>query len=162
MKFCRKAKVSLKIAGGSRPFFNRMMCWFQPHFEWIGPVSGVKKAYYLAHAKALLFPVRWPEPFGLVIAEALISGTPVVGFPRGSLVELIPPEVGVLLESEDEWIRLLEEGTLLADPERCRQWALEKFHYRGMAENYERIYQQIFQGRILHEVYPRGLGWNLM
>ncbi len=156
MRYCKQANVPLKIAGGRRPYLRRLECYLRPSLEWIGPVSAEKKANYLVRAKALIFPVLWPEPFGLVVAEALMSGTPVIASPRGSLEEIIPPEVGILPRSDEEWVETLMKKDLLLNPERCRQWALEKFHYSLMAENYEKVYRQVGGGELLHVQSPRG------
>ncbi len=147
----------LKIAGGNRPWHLRLKCQFSPFLSWVGPVSGRKKAELLTQAQALLFPVLWPEPFGLVIAEALISGTPVIGNPRGSLAELIPPQVGILPANDQEWIEVLSRRSNSFSPDVCRGWAMERFHYRGMAQNYEKIYRQVCGGGLLHSSEPATL-----
>ena len=160
MHYCRSAEVSLKIAGGNRPFFQRLQCSMRKSMQWIGPVSGIQKANLLAQAKALIFPVLWPEPFGLVVAEALMSGTPVIASPRGSLVEMIPPDVGFLPQSERQWIEGLQGSFENWNPERCRQWALEKFHFIRMAENYEKAYQKVVSGNLLNEKNPVVGNWR--
>jgi glycosyltransferase involved in cell wall biosynthesis len=155
IRYSQLAGQSLKIAGGNRPYLSRLRCLFSSGLDWVGPVAGKQKAQLLAQARALLFPVRWPEPFGLVIAEALVSGTPVIGNPQGSLLEMIPSTVGVLPADDQQWVDLLRQAsTPLRPPEVCRAWALEKFHYLKMAENYVAIYQRVLQGKFLHEVSP--------
>ncbi len=151
MRLCRKARTPLWIAGGSRPFGLRAQAWMTPGQSWIGPVAGEKKAELLCRAKTLLFPIRWPEPFGLVVAEALISGTPVLASRLGSLPELVSPEVGKLLDLEDEaaWVEALSSDRALAEPEACRQWAMDRFHYSRMALSYESVYQRVLQGNPL-------------
>jgi glycosyltransferase involved in cell wall biosynthesis len=151
------ARRRLKIAGGHRPWALRFKCQFSSYLDWVGPVAGRKKAEYLTQAQTLVFPVRWPEPFGLVVAEALMSGTPVIGSPQGSLVELISPQVGVLPRSPEEWIEVLSRSESLASPEVCRNWAMSRFHYLGMAENYEKIYRQVCGGADLHASEPKTL-----
>ncbi len=161
MHACSKAGVKLKIAGGNRPYLARLKSFLTPSFEWMGPVHSQKKAELLAHANAFIFPVLWPEPFGLVVAESLMSGTPVFASPKGSLPELIPQDVGALLQTEEDWIQALKKGGKGWISERCRQWALEKFHYSGMAEGYERVYRRVIRGEFLHQDAPIGKGWKL-
>jgi glycosyltransferase involved in cell wall biosynthesis len=155
------AGVHLKIAGGNRPFLPRLSCLVRRNREWIGPVNGEYKAKLLAEARALIFPVAWPEPFGLVVAEALISGTPVLATRRGSLPELIPSDVGGFFDTDEEWIEFLRKGIVPWEPERCREWALSQFHYATMAEAYERAYQQVIAGELLNQEFPLGGNWRI-
>ena len=160
-RYCRAAHVPLKIAGGSRPFLKRLSCFLTPSLQWVGPVSGVQKAQLLSFAKALVFPVIWPEPFGLVVAEAFMSGTPVVASPLGSMIEMVPPSVGILPRSPEEWVdAFLKKNHSVLSPEKCRQWAMEKFHYLKMAAAYEIIYQRVTRGQFLHEQHPVSEGWR--
>jgi glycosyltransferase involved in cell wall biosynthesis len=144
---CTRARMPLKIAGGNRPLTARLRARLNPRMQWVGPVSGAKKAELLAHAKAFIFPVLWSEPFGLVVAEALMSGTPVIAACRGSIPELVPSDVGVTLSnepgSESVWVEWLSRREFPWSPERCRAWAMEKFHYKRMAQSYEEIYRRL-------------------
>jgi len=164
IRYCNQAKVPLRIAGGNRPLLKRGLSFFHPKQKWMGPVSGKSKAQLLSQARVFIFPVLWPEPFGLVVAEALMSGTPVIASRRGSLSELVPPEVGYLVDSENEWANALKQGVQSAsvrwDPQRCRQWALEKFHFHRMAEEYVKTYRQILAGHSLHDTNPIGRNWR--
>jgi glycosyltransferase involved in cell wall biosynthesis len=107
ISYCQMAKVPLKIAGGRRPILKRLRCIFSSQLDWIGPITGQKKADLLSRSRALLFPVLWDEPFGLVVVEALVSGTPVFANPRGSLTEILPPSVGLLLDTDRDWVKSL-------------------------------------------------------
>ncbi|MCM2278367.1 MAG: glycosyltransferase [Oligoflexia bacterium] len=155
MRLCAEAEVPLRIAGGSRPVLRRLQAFLRPQMRWMGPVAGEAKAELLARARALLFPVLWPEPFGLVVVEALISGTPVLASRKGSLPELVPADVGVTLPvpekgRDKEWQAILVSEMLGIEPERCREWALSKFHYARMAEAYEGLYRDVSGGKTLH------------
>jgi glycosyltransferase involved in cell wall biosynthesis len=163
IRYCIAAGVQLKIAGGNRPFLKRLSCNFRSNLDWIGPVNGKYKAKLLAEAKALIFPVAWPEPFGLVVAEAFISGTPVLASRKGSLLELVPSDVGALFETQEEWIECLhrlKEDRLPWEPERCREWALSQFHYAKMAEAYEQAYKLVIAGELLNHEVPLGGNWR--
>ncbi len=152
MRRCKKAGAPLWIAGGSRPWHKRVESFLTPGFRWLGSVGGEEKAKVFSRAKALLFPVIWDEPFGLVVAEALMSGTPVIASRKGSLPELVHPEVGTLLGDQDEeWIDWLKRDTLPWSPQACRDWAMHRFHYRRMAEDYVKLYQRVVKGEGLEE-----------
>ncbi|HUP55979.1 MAG TPA: glycosyltransferase [Bdellovibrionota bacterium] len=153
MRHCRRAGAKLMIAGGHRPWSLRARAALTPGFSWAGPVGGRKKAELLSSARALLFPVIWDEPFGLVVVEALMAGTPVIASPRGSLPELIGPEVGALPKSEEEWEAALREP-FARDPERCRSWATERFHYSVMASGYESAYDRVLAGEAIQPREP--------
>jgi len=156
IRYTRKAGTRLRIAGGYRPVWMRLQSWIHPRLSWEGPVSGSRKARLLSRAKALVFPVTWEEPFGLVVAEALISGTPVLATPRGSLPELISDEVGALLKSDEEWIEVLRQDSYSWDPAACRDRAMRKFHYARMAECYEEVYGKILAEGVLNPGNPIG------
>ncbi len=162
MRFCSRARAPLWIAGGRRPIRARLRSIFSRSFHWMGPVNGAFKSDLLARARALLFPVLWPEPFGLAVIEALVSGTPVLASNFGSLPELVPGDVGCLLDPYDEetWVRFLTLSRLPWDPERCRSWVLEKFHYQKMAESYEKLYKQVSSGVVVHSKPPIASGWR--
>jgi glycosyltransferase involved in cell wall biosynthesis len=142
----REAELPLVLAGpvqpGQREFFEREV---EPHLDdqqvrYIGEVGDEKRDLY-AGARALLMPIRWPEPFGLVMTEVMACGTPVVAFPEGSAPELvIDGETGFVVEDEQAMakaVRRLDE----IDPARCRASMEERFDVKPVAEAYERAYQ---------------------
>ncbi len=149
MRLCSQAQAKLRIAGGNRPLWPRLRAAVDPRMQWLGPVGGARKAWALSRSKALVFPVLWDEPFGLVVVEALMSGTPVIASPRGSIPELVSTEVGATPQSEAEWVEWLSMGKLPWKPERCREWAIEHFHYRRMSESYLTLYQKLLAGKKL-------------
>ena len=97
----------------------------------------------LAGARAFLFPISWEEPFGLVVAESLAAGTPVVATPRGALPELVEPGItGFLGETDDDLAGFVARiGEL--DRAECRRRAAERFGYERMASEYEALYRKI-------------------
>jgi glycosyltransferase involved in cell wall biosynthesis len=110
--------------------------------EYVGEASGKRKAQLFAGATALLFPTQLNEAFGLVMAEALMSGTPVICSDCGACAELISPDVGFVCRTDAEYIRALhqvQQGKISA--QRCREVALERFHYLRMARDYVREYE---------------------
>lgn len=165
VRICAQAGASLQIAGGNRPWSLRLRAAFSPRLDWAGPVSGQRKADLLSGARAFLFPVIWPEPFGLVVVEAMMSGTPVLASRQGSLPELVTPETGALLEipvtreGERAWVeevgRIAHSGAQTRwKAEACRERAMTHFHYLKMAEGYENAYKRITAGEQLHLSAP--------
>jgi len=76
--------------------------------QFVGEIRGKRKDAFLRHAAALLFPIQWPEPFGLVMAEALACGTPVVALRGGSVPEVLEDGVtGFICETEDELVQAI-------------------------------------------------------
>jgi glycosyltransferase involved in cell wall biosynthesis len=165
VRICEQARAVLKIAGGNRPWGLRIKSAFSSRLDWVGPVSGETKAMLLAQARALLFPVTWHEPFGLVVVESMMSGTPVLASRQGSLPELVTPETGALLEvpttpdSEQAWVdqirRIMDpDARSLWSAEACRERAMTYFHYLKMAEGYENAYKRITSGEALNPSVP--------
>ena len=144
----REAGVRLVLAGpvqpGNEDFFAKEV---EPHIdgdrvEYVGEV-GEEKADLYVGARAFLMPIRWPEPFGLVMTEAMACGTPVIAFPEGSASEIVVDgETGFVVEDERamaEAVGRLDE----IDPERCRESARERFDVAPVAEAYERAYEAV-------------------
>jgi glycosyltransferase involved in cell wall biosynthesis len=109
--------------------------------EYVGDVRGTRKAELIAGARAVLFPSRLREGCPLVILEAMLSGTPVLSSPCGGAVEVVTPETGFLCEQDGEWSAALGRLSRIS-PHRCRQVALEKYHYRRMVKDYLREYER--------------------
>jgi glycosyltransferase involved in cell wall biosynthesis len=113
--------------------------------EYVGEVSGKYKLEFISHAKALLFPIQWDEPFGMAPIEALACGTPVVAMSRGALPEIIEHGVnGFLANNEKEfkhYMTLVDE----IDPAKCRESVKRNFSASIMAKNYLERYQTVLQ-----------------
>ncbi len=145
----RKAAVPIAIMGGWRPSFTGKV-------RWLGMVGGSRKYDVLRRGSALIFPVRWNEPFGLAMIEALFTGSPVFGTPYGSLPELIPEEVGFLSNNADELAEALKNYRRY-NPSTCRNYALKNFTHLTMANNYLAYYDNILKGAVLNKESPRTL-----
>ncbi len=115
----------------------------------LGEVSVEEKADLLSRARAVLFPIQWPEPFGLVMAEAMACGTPVVAFRNGSSPEVIEDGVtGFLVEEGDE--EGMAEATRRVgeiNPAHCRRRVEERFSQEVMVEGYVEAYRRVLEGR---------------
>src|ERR1043166_4840869 len=99
----KRCRVRLVLAGGWRPSLSRFV-------KFVGEVGGPRKRDLLAGARCLWMPVRWEDPCPVNILEALASGTPIIGSPRGSLPELVSPEVGGLGTTLDQLVALRGRG----------------------------------------------------
>ena len=111
--------------------------------DYVGPVDDAQKNALLRGAEALLFPIDWPEPFGLVMIEAMACGTPVIAWRRGSVPEIVEDGVtGFVVESEAEAVDALSRiGTI--DRAGVRRRFEERFTSRHMAERYVQLYERL-------------------
>src|SRR5215210_3324714 len=113
--------------------------------EFVGEIGDHEKADFLGHALALLFPIDWPEPFGLVMAEALACGTPVVARRCGSVPEVITNGVTGLIGASDEELMDLCGRVAEIDRATCRDEATRRFSIQAMADGYEVVYHRLLQ-----------------
>ena len=108
---------------------------------------GSHQGRLLGEASALLFPIDWPEPFGLVMIEAMACGTPVIAYPRGSVPEVLEDGVtGWIVESLEEAVQAVERVPLLSRS-RCRQVFEERFAASRMVQDYVKLYRQLLAPR---------------
>jgi glycosyltransferase involved in cell wall biosynthesis len=115
--------------------------------EFVGEINEREKTKFLGEAAALLFPVDWPEPFGLVMIESMACGTPVLAFRRGSVTEVIEDGVtGKLVDSEEEAVAALP-AVLSYDRRMVRQRFEERFTATRMAKDYVGSYRQLLKTR---------------
>ena len=132
-----------------------------PHLNKIGMVSDGEKVAVLGRSKALLFPIKWEEPFGMVLIESMACGTPVIAYNHGSVPEIVVDGVtGFIIDSDDgytnghtgTWIikKRGVEGLVEAmgrigeiDRKKCREHVLAKFSIEQMVKGYERVYEKI-------------------
>jgi glycosyltransferase involved in cell wall biosynthesis len=113
--------------------------------EFLGEVGGRDKDELLGNAHALLFPIDWPEPFGLVMIEAMACGTPVIAFRRGSVPEVIDEGVtGFVVEDVAGAVRAVERVANLRRAE-CRRVFEERFSSARMARDYLKVYRRVLE-----------------
>jgi glycosyltransferase involved in cell wall biosynthesis len=113
-----------------------------PLVEYIGEIGDHEKPAFLSNALALLLPVDWPEPFGLVTIEAMACGTPVIAWPHGAIPEIIEPGItGFLIHSIEQAAQAVERSATI-DRKRCRHTFEQRFTSDRMARDYITLYQQ--------------------
>lgn len=151
-----RAGVSIEVAGTVHPQDrDHYHTEVEPrlrssHVRHLGPVGPGQKASLLARSRALLAPIQWNEPFGLVLIEAALSGCPAVAFARGSVPELIEHGVtGFLVHSLEEMAELIRPGGAVEhlDRRRIREIAERRFSRMRMVADYERLYRWIAGAR---------------
>jgi glycosyltransferase involved in cell wall biosynthesis len=111
--------------------------------EYVGEVGGQDKLALLGEATALLNPIQWPEPFGLVMIEALACGTPVIACPNGAAPEIVDDGVtGYLCSGSDALVRAIDDTERLRR-QACRQAAVERFSTARMVEDHLALYREL-------------------
>jgi glycosyltransferase involved in cell wall biosynthesis len=140
-----KLKIAAKIDRGDRDYFERKIkpLFDNPLVQFVGEIGHSEKQEFLGNAKALLFPIEWPEPFGLVMIEAMACGTPVIAHPFGSVPEIIPDGVaGFLVRDIDEAVQAVNRiGEI--DRSECRRNFELNFTDERMTRDYVKIYKQL-------------------
>jgi glycosyltransferase involved in cell wall biosynthesis len=117
----------------------------EPGVEYVGEIGDAEKVEFLGNARALLFPIDWPEPFGLVMAEALACGTPVVARRRGSVPEVIADGLTGLIGETDEELAELCSRVGSLNRAVCRAEAERRFSAWSMADGYEAVYRRLLR-----------------
>jgi glycosyltransferase involved in cell wall biosynthesis len=142
-------KIAAKVDRVDEPYFRTEIAplLVQPGVEFIGEINERQKADFLGDARALLFPIAWPEPFGLVMIEAMACGTPVIAFRAGSVPEVIEDGVtGRIVDSVDEAVECVAEMATW-DRRACRAAFERRFTAHRMALNYTRVYESLQERR---------------
>jgi glycosyltransferase involved in cell wall biosynthesis len=140
-------KIAAKIDPHDRQYFETVVQPLLDHplVEYTGEMGTEEKDAFLGQAYALLFPINWPEPFGLVMIEALACGTPVIAFRHGSVPEVLEDGVtGWIVEGVEEAVQAVGRISSL-NRQRCRQVFEERFSARRMTQDYLRIYQRLLE-----------------
>jgi glycosyltransferase involved in cell wall biosynthesis len=138
-------RIAAKVDEADRKYFDRTIrpLLSHPLIEFVGEVGEPQKWEFLGEARGLLFPIDWPEPFGLSMIEALACGTPVIARPCGSAPEVVRDgEVGFLGETVDQLVDAVKRIDLI-DRARCRAYAEERFSVGVMTDQYEAVYRAL-------------------
>ncbi|WP_457756193.1 glycosyltransferase family 4 protein [Thermodesulfatator indicus] len=142
-----KLLIAAKVDQADRAYFEAVIkpLLKSPWVEFIGEINDREKDEFLGNAYALLFPIDWPEPFGLVMIEANACGTPVIAWRCGSVPEIIEHGVnGLIVESLDEAVKAVEKVSQLSR-QKCREVFEKRFTSKVMAKNYLAVYESILE-----------------
>ncbi len=136
IRVCRRARKKLYFAGSTdlqreiyRNYWEKQInpALKSPNITYRGELSHRLVPKFMGQAKAFLFPIEWEEPFGLVMVEAMATGTPVIAYNKGSVPELIKDGVtGFVVENEDEMREAMKQVDQI-DRQACRDWVVENF-----------------------------------
>jgi len=149
----RPLRIAAKVDHADQAYFETTI---QPllsgrGIDFVGEIGDGEKSDFLGGADALLFPIDWPEPFGLVMIEAMACGTPVIAWDNGSVPEVIEDGVtGFIVRSEAEALRAIARLPTL-DRQAVRDRFTERFSATAMARRYLEIYQRVPRARALTE-----------
>ena len=136
-------KIAAKVDGPDREYFASQIepLLAAPGVEYLGEIDEAAKTELLGGAVALLFPIDWPEPFGLAMIEAMACGTPVIAFAQGSVPEVVDPGLtGFIVSSVEEAVSCVERARAL-DRRECRRQFERRFGAPRMARDYCSIYR---------------------
>ena len=146
-------KIAAKIDKADEAYFRETIAPLlsDPGVEFIGEINERSKAEFLGEAQALLFPIDWPEPFGLVTIEAMACGTPVLAFRHGSVSEIIDQGVtGAIVDTMDEAVMMLPRVIAL-DRRAVRRRFEQRFSSARMATNYVALYRSLLDRTSISE-----------
>jgi glycosyltransferase involved in cell wall biosynthesis len=153
IEIARRARLPLRIAAKVDPvdreyFESKIVPLLKdPSIEFIGEIGEADKAEFLGNALALLFPIDWPEPFGMVLIEAMANGTPVIAFGRGSVPEIIEDGVSGFIVDDIESAAAAVPRALRLDRKAIRRRFDERFTAERMARDYVALYERVLARR---------------
>jgi glycosyltransferase involved in cell wall biosynthesis len=146
-------KIAAKVDAADRAYFEACIRPLLDHplIEFIGEIGDSEKSAFLGGARALLFPIDWPEPFGLVMIEAMACGTPVIAWRCGSVPEVVEHGVsGLVVDDLAGAVQAVHAVTGLSRT-RVRRAFDDRFTAQAMAQRYSRLYWQLAGNRHVHE-----------
>jgi glycosyltransferase involved in cell wall biosynthesis len=149
-------KVAAKIDNADRAYYESTIkpLMGDPNIEFIGEIAENEKSEFLGNAYAYLFPIDWPEPFGLTMIEAMACGTPTIAFNRGSVPEVMQEGLtGFIVDNMDDAVAAVEKIESI-ERTACRNVFEKHFTSAHMAERYLQVYQSMASASDIHLV-PR-------
>ncbi len=150
IKAAKIAGVKLLLAGRLDPYRKEYFeTKIRPHLskniKYVGELSNEELSDFYGQAKACLYPIEWEEPFGLVMAEAMACGTPVIAFDRGSAREVVKNnKTGFVVKNIQEMVQAIKKIDQIKRDD-CRKWVEKKFTYQRMVSDYEKIYYEVLE-----------------
>ena len=147
-----KLKIAAKVDNADKKYYDneiKPLIDASPWVEFIGEINDSQKPAFLSGAHALLFPIDWPEPFGLVMIESMACGTPVIAFNRGSVPEVIDDGVsGFIVHDEASRDRRGRSAGRAGPRHRCARQFDRRFTARRMAEDYLDLYTELCEPQL--------------
>jgi glycosyltransferase involved in cell wall biosynthesis len=142
-------RIGAKVDAVDQPYFDAVIrpLLESPMVEFLGELDEASKVDVVGHARALLFPIDWPEPFGLVMIESMACGTPVIARPCGAVPEVVVDGVTGLLGSRLEDLVQAAVSVDRLDRRACRAHVEAKFSVGAMADRYDAVYRQLLDRR---------------
>ncbi len=138
----KKAHTKLLLAGkiSDKAYFKKLEPHFNKNIKYLGEVPFKKLLKLYSQAKALLMPIEWEEPFGLVMVEAMATGTPVIAFNRGSVSEIVRNnENGFIVNNVKEMVKAMAKIDQI-NRKNCREYVFDNFSIDKMVDDYEKLY----------------------
>ena len=139
--------IAAKVDPVDRRYFENVVepLLGDPQIDFIGEVGDREKVELLRNARGLLFPILWPEPFGLAVIESMACGTPVITRRCGSMPEIVlHGSVGFVCDDDDELVDAIKRVDQL-DRNACRRWVENRFSDERMAAGYEGVYEALLE-----------------
>ena len=143
----KKAKVKLILAGGKKrePYFSKEIKPLidNKQIKYLGEITDKKRGNLLKYAKGFIFPIKWQEPFGLVMAEAMACGTPVIAYPNGAVKEVVKnKKTGFIVKNVAGIVKAIKNIDKI-DRKECRKYVEENFSVERMIDDYEKIIKKL-------------------
>ena len=138
-------RIAAKVDKADQEYFDTVIepLLHDPLVEFIGEIADDEKNAFLGNAQALLFPIDWPEPFGIVMIEAMACGTPVIAYSHGSVPEVMEQgRTGYVVEELDDAVEAVRRLSRLSRA-RCREVFEERFTAARMARDYVAVYERL-------------------
>jgi glycosyltransferase involved in cell wall biosynthesis len=142
-----RLKIAAKVDRADQNYFESLIKPLLDHrlVEFVGEISDLEKNEFLGNASALLFPINWSEPFGIVLIEAMACGLPIIAYSRGSVPEIIEDGLsGFLVHNVEEAARAVKNLSAI-DRRKCRRAFEDRFSANRMAQEYLAIYNRIIK-----------------
>ena len=148
VKFSQVTKKKVVLAGPVRNqnyFDQKVKPYLNKNLKYVGPLGHKEKVKYYKSAKAFLMPIHWDEPFGLVAIEAMACGTPVLGYKRGALPEVVKDGIGGFLAEADDIKQLIRfvDNIKSLDRQKVMEYARKNFSIEKMVKKYLALYQSL-------------------
>lgn len=150
VQVARQANIKLKIAGGPSKgsyFETKIKPYLSKNITYLGMINYYQMTKLYQKAKGLLYPLRWQEPFGLVMVEAMAAGCPVIAFNRGSVPELVKDgKTGFIVRTTEQMVKAVKKIDELKRKD-CREWVENNFSKEVMVQRYEELFLKIVSQR---------------